>query len=301
LKSKFIGSLLGTAVGDAMGAEYEGLPCKINFVRMGAGRYTDDTQMMIGVAESLIENRGFNGKHMAYTFIKNFDPSRGYGPGPPAVFRWISSGDDWDKASQRLFGGKGSFGNGAAMRIAPVGCFYYDNPDKLREVACRSSQITHSHELGKRGALLQAYAVALAINSGPFLDRGYFLRRLQGFVENEVYKKKLKIIEDLIISKPSKYRVVKELGNGVEAFNSVPTAIYCFIRSKSFQEAVLYAISLGGDTDTIAAMTGAISGAFYGVESIPDEWKNKLEDKEKGKSYIEKLAGELWLIRESSS
>jgi len=135
LKSKFIGSFLGTAVGDAMGARYEGLPYGIIFTKTSIGRYTDDTQMMIGIAESLIENKGFNGKHMAYTFIKNFDPSRGYGLGPPLVFRWISSGEAWDKASEKLFGGEGSFGNGSAMRVAPIGCFYHDDPDKRRRIA----------------------------------------------------------------------------------------------------------------------------------------------------------------------
>ncbi len=96
--------------------------------------------MMIGVAESLIEDKGFNGKHMAYTFIKNFDPSRGYGLGLPIVFRWISSGEAWDKVSEKLFGGEGSFGNGSAMRVAPIGCFYHDDPDKLRKIAYKSSQ-----------------------------------------------------------------------------------------------------------------------------------------------------------------
>ena len=91
--------------------------------------------------------------------------------------------------------------------------------------------------------------------------------------------------------------VTVQLGNGIEAFNSVPTAIYCFARLETFQESILYAISLGGDTDTIAAMTGAINGAFYGAEGIPGSWKNELEEGEKGRSYIEKLARELWLIK----
>jgi len=297
LKSKFVGSFLGTAVGDAMGARYEGLPYGISFTKTNMGRYTDDTQMMIGIAESLIENKGFNGKRMAYTFIKNFDPSRGYGLGPPLVFRWISSGEAWDKASEKLFGGEGSFGNGSAMRVAPIGCFYHDDPDKLRKIAYKSSQITHSHELGRQGAALQAYAIALAINSGPCLNRDYFLEKLDDFAEHDVYKKKLKTIESLLGLRPSRSKVVKELGNGIEAFNSVPTAIYCFAWAESFQESILFAISLGGDTDTIAAMTGAISGAFYGVEGIPGSWKNELEDGEKGKSYIEKLAKELWSIK----
>ena len=80
------------------------------------------------------------------------------------------------------------------------------------------------------------------------------------------------------------------MGNGIEAFNSVPTAIYSFlVQSNSFAKAVLSAISLGGDTDTIGAMTGAISGAYLGIESIPDSWKGKLENR----FYIEELAQKL--------
>jgi len=76
--------------------------------------------MMIGVAESLIANGGFNGSHMAQTFIRNYErePWRGYASGPPRVFRWIKSGVPWDEAAKRLFGGAGSYGNGAAMMVA---------------------------------------------------------------------------------------------------------------------------------------------------------------------------------------
>ena len=82
-----------------------------------------------------------------------------------------------------------------------------------------------------------------------------------------------------------------ELGNGIEAFNSVPTAIYSFLaHPDSFVQAILHAIGLGGDTDTIAAMVGAISGAYLGFESIPSSWRNKLENR----LYIEELAQELW-------
>ncbi|MDH5781336.1 MAG: ADP-ribosylglycohydrolase family protein, partial [Dehalococcoidia bacterium] len=80
-------------------------------------------------------------------------------------------------------------------------------------------------------------------------------------------------------------------GNGIEALNSVPTAIYCFLKQpKSYKDSVIYAISLGGDTDTIASMAGAISGAYLGVEAIPQEWRLKLENK----AYIEDLAEKLW-------
>lgn len=302
LRSKFLGSLVGTAVGDALGASLEGWhtiePSHIQSLsdKQKVLTYTDDTHMMIGVAESLIENKGFDGEHMAHRFIENYDrePWRGYGPGPPRVFRMIEAGEPWDRAAQSLYQG-GSYGNGSAMRIAPVGSFYWDDPVKLREVAYGSSRITHTHELGEEGAALQASAVALATGLSPSLvvDPEDLLGRLSSLIEHEVYKEKLSKIRELL-GEEDKLKVVWELGNGIEAFNSVPTAIYSFLaHPDSFEEAVVYAISLGGDTDTIGAMTGAIAGARLGVESIPETWRGKLENRE----YIEHLAERLWEIK----
>lgn len=292
LRSKFVGSLVGSALGDALGRSFEGWR-----IEPFSGRWTDDTHMMIGVAESLIEKRGFDGSHMAQTFIRNYEdePWRGYAFGPPQVFRWIRSGVAWNEAARRLFGGEGSYGNGAAMRVAPVGLFCYDDPKQLRAIAYASSEITHTHELGREGAALQAYAVALAVNEDPSsqLDVSAFLGKLRDFTRNEVYTEKLKRVERLF-DEADRRRVVRGLGNGIEAHRSVPTAIYCFLRnSRSFEEAVRYAISLGGDTDTIGAMTGAISGAYHGAEDIPEGWKSWLERR----GYIETLAEKLWRIK----
>ena len=302
LRSKILGSLIGTGVGDALGASLEGWrrvdPDEVRALaeKRHTLTYTDDTHMMIGVAESLIENKGFDGEHMAGRFMENYsrEPFRGYGPGPPRVFRLIRSGEAWDKAAERLYGG-GSFGNGSTMRVAPVGVFYYDDLAKLKEIAYKSSQITHAHELGKEGAALQAYAIALSTQADPSLaiQGNEFLRKLTQFVEHEVYKQKLKSVEELLGEK-DRAKVVAELGHGIEAFNSVPTAVYSFLsHPKSFEEAVVYAISLGGDTDTIGAMTGAISGAYLGIKAIPEKWQEKLENRD----YIVELADRLWRIK----
>jgi len=301
LKSKFLGALVGTGVGDSLGAPFEGCrEVELEEIEAIAESqdiltYTDDTHMMIGVAESLIRNRGFDGEDMAHTFIKNyeFEPFRGYGPGPPRIFQLIRAGVSWGEAAQRLYHG-GSYGNGSAMRIAPIGVFYHDNPPMLREVAYQSSRITHAHQLGREGAALQAYAIALAtgLSPGSAFDQDDFLAKLLDYVPDGVYREKLNRLEALL-TQPDRGRVITELGNGIEAFNSVPTAIYSFLsQSRSFAQAILYAISLGGDTDTIAAMTGAISGAYLGVESIPGQWKSKLENRR----YIEKLAEELFAL-----
>ena len=298
LKSRFLGALIGSGVGDALGAIFEGEQrIKPEEVQAAAERrdvltYTDDTHMMIGVAESLIKVNGFDGEDMAHTFVKNyeFEPYRGYGPGPPHIFRLIRAGEDWNQVAQKLYPG-GSYGNGSAMRIAPIGVFYHDNPEMLREVAYKSSQITHAHNLGKEGAALQAYAIALATNLKPSLpiDRGDFLAKLTDYTQEKIYQQKLNRIGTLL-DQPYKSKVVIELGNGIEAFNSVPTAICSFLaQPNSFAGAVLYAISLGGDTDTIGAMTGAICGAYLGFEAIPASWRNKLEHQ----AYIEELAKKL--------
>ena len=297
LRSKFVGCLIGSAVGDALGSSFEGLWIPEARVERFSGRWTDDTHMMIGVAESLVANKGFDGSHMALTFIKNYEqePWRGYASGPPRVFRWIEGGVAWNEAAKRLFGGAGSYGNGAAMRVAPVGVFYHDNQEQLRSVAYGQSRITHVHELGMEGAAIQAYAVALAANADPSseLDSHAFLRKLKDFTHNEVYKRKLERVWSLL-DETNKVRVAGELGNSVEAHNSVPTAVYCFLRNwGSFEESVLYAVSLGGDTDTIGAMAGAISGAYHGVEAIPEQWKNRLERGD----HIEELAEKLWSIK----
>lgn len=279
LERKFRGCLVGLALGDALGAPFEGREsvslAEIHAVaeRTKILRYTDDTHMALGIAESLIACRGFDGRHMAEIFVRNFEqePWWGYGPGPPWIFRRMKFGARWDRAAEDIYPG-GSFGNGAAMRAAPIGLFYYRNREKLREVTCLSGQITHAHPFGKEGVAIQACAVALAVVYGPTGSPNDFLAELRAFAARDIYKHKLQRVGELLITE-NKAEVVDSLGNGIEAFNSVPTtAVYCFLRhSVSFEEAVVEAVSLGGDTDTIASMTGAISGAWLGIEAIPEK------------------------------
>ena len=305
LRAKFLGALVGSAVGDAIGASFEGKPAaEAEEIERAADcrevlTYTDDTHMMIGMAESLVHKEGFDGEHMAHVFIQNYElePWRGYGSGPPTVFRMIRDGEDWNKAASKLYHG-GSYGNGSAMRIAPLAVLYHDDLTMLREVAYRSSRITHSHPLGMEGAALQAFAVALTAMLEP--DKSFkpheFLSRLVELSQQETFKKKLDCA-GLLLGETDKTKVVTGLGNSVEAFNSVPTAIYSFLTHyDSFKEAILFAVSLGGDTDTIAAMTGAISGAYLGMESVPENWRTKLENR----AYIEELAAVLYDVWERS-
>lgn len=246
--------------------------------------------------ESLIENEGFVGEHMVQTFMRNYEakPWRGYGPGSPKIFSMMRTGEPGDKAPSKLYKG-GSFGNGAAMRVAPIGLLYSTNLAKLRKITCKSSVITHTYELGREGAALQAYAVALAVNAqlDKEVDQEAFTAQLYIYAQHSLYRQKIASTKDLL-SEQDRANVISVLGNDIEAFRPVPTAIYCFLkRSKSYTDAVLYAISLEGDTDTIASMARAISGAYLSVDAIPERWKERLENR----PYIEALAEKLWQLR----
>jgi poly(ADP-ribose) glycohydrolase ARH3 len=302
LRDKFLGSLIGAALGDAVGASREGHRMasedesnRISEIKHPL-RYTDDTHMTIGMAESFVENHGFNGTHLAERFTENYlkEPWRGYGPGPPRVFRLLINGEAWDKAAGQVYPG-GSFGNGAAMRVAPVGLLFWNDPVKLREIAYQTSLITHSHIFGMEGAALQARAVSLAVDEDPdrVLDSRSFVSELLDFTGEDIYRAKITKFSTLLEHPDDRQEVIRELGHGIEAFNSVPTAIFAFLaRARSFTSAIIYAVSLGGDTDTIASMAGAISGAYLGIEAIPADWQEQLENRD----YILKLGDGLWRV-----
>jgi poly(ADP-ribose) glycohydrolase ARH3 len=300
LLNKFKGAILGTAVGDALGRYLEGGtladPEKVEEVALAQPelRFTDDTQMTMGVVSSLVEHEGFDEEHMAGVFARNYEPSRGYGLSTSQILQRLRRGEPWNVPAKEAFGGEGSYGNGSAMRVAPIGLFFYQDLTKVKEVAEASSKITHTHPLGIEGAVLQASAVALTVQteSGDFSTVD-FLKKLTELTEGEVYKQKLGRLEELLNKKASPSEVVQGLGNGIEAFNSVPTAIYSFLAFPgSFRDAVLWAVGLGGDADTIGAMTGAIAGALHGANAIPSDWLEKLEKKQE----LEELANELFLL-----
>ena len=293
--SKFIGCMIGTAVGDSLGARREGSSSIAEIADL-APRYTDDTALTIAVAESLVEQRDFHYWHMADRFLKHHEqePWRRYGHTISRVFRLMRHGQLGFGMIDRNLYPEGSFGNGAAMRVAPVGLLYHDDPRMLRDVAYNCAGITHSHELGLEGAALQACAVALAVLADPQdIKQTEFLGTLRMFAKPGPYQEKLKTVIRLLELGAEKEEVVARLGTGGSALESVPTAIYAFLANRSFKAALIYAVSLGGDADTIGAMTGAIAGACYGIGGIPSQWRETVENRD----GIERLAKRLWEIK----
>jgi len=288
------GALLGTFVGDALGMPYEGLPgsavpARLEMVdaRRGKGTYTDDTEMAIVLAESLLEHGGVNEERLARAFLDGCDPSRGYGPGTLEVLAAWRRGVPVHVAAQGLFGGEGSLGNGAAMRIAPVAVMFADSPGELRAQAERSARLTHTHPLAVDAALVQAAAIAAALRGEDVLAAA------RGAAEHSVMRGQLDRAAGLLRSKLAPAEVGELLGNSTIGHESVPTAIYATASSADFEEAVTFAIRSGGDTDTLGAMAGAVAGAAGGAASIPARWLAALEDGERGRRHVERLAGAL--------
>jgi len=291
-RSKFIGSLLGAAIGDSLGARREGASDFIDIADLSP-RYTDDTALMIGVAESLVEKGDFDYQHMAEQLIQNYErePWRRYDTVTPRIFRMMRNGRIWEGMLDREIYPHGSPSNGAATRVAPIGLFFHNDPKTIRDISYNAAGITHSHPLALEGAAVQACAVALAMLADPQeIRRKEFLGALRMFTQPGPYQEKLKAIIRLLDADTGKEEVVKILGNSPEALNSVPTALYCFLANPDFESAVIYAASLGGDADAIGAMTGAIAGACFGVEGIPMLWREKVEQH----AALVGLATKLW-------
>lgn len=299
LADRFRGALLGVAIGDALGAPLEGgsmrdrasLAAWVNDPPHPL-RYTDDTHMTLATASSLVACRGFDAEHMAQAMAAQYqrEPWRGYGAGPPHVFGEMRHGRRWEDAARELFGGAGSFGNGAAMRVAPIGLLHYQDPKRAAEVARAAAQITHMHPVGQDGAGVVAAAVAEILSLPP--DEGLEPRRLVARLRDHSNTRRFRDLLDAVESMghADEHTVVQVLGNGIEAHRSVATAVYAFLRHHdSFQDAILFALSLGGDVDTIASMTGALAGAAHGVSSIPAPWAERVEGCEELVTLAEQL------------
>jgi len=305
LKAKYLGGMVGSALGDALGElafwnpERKRLCALVE--RLEELTYTDDTAMAIGLAASILEKRGIDQQHLGDTFSRNFnrEPWRGYAPGPPAVFSLVRSGGiSYVEAARSLFEGAGSLGNGAAMRIVPVGLVFHDS-DCLYEVAVASAEVTHAHPVGKDGAAVLARAIAQAVKLSPEsnIPGELFTQRLIDFARTEEIRRKMELVRTLIREEAPPARAAPLLGRSVAVDESMPFAIYSFLRHpKSFEECLFCATLSGGDRDTLGAMACAISGAHLGLEAIPHSWRQKLENR----PTIERLASSLHELTRSA-
>jgi poly(ADP-ribose) glycohydrolase ARH3 len=300
LEERFVGCLLGLAVGDAVGGLFEGqspdwiarrFPTPAALLEgplLDMIHYTDDTQMAIGVAETLVAVGRIEEEALCRAFVTNYVPSRGYGYGARRVLEAMEEGNDYQAVAQTHFPG-GSYGNGAAMRVAPVGLFFHDDLDRAWEEARLQSLPTHRHLFGIEGAQVLAVAVGLCVRGD--LEREPFFGELTARCRTREWRDKL--AQAAAVTGPEG---LAGLGNRITALESVATAVACFrSAAEDYATAVGRAVLLGGDTDTIAAMTGALAGAYLGVGGVPGRWLGLLEEEGsvKGRSYLEVLARDL--------
>lgn len=288
LRNKYLGAMVGSALGDAIGELAFRCPERARLLELVDRQkelcYTDDTAMAIGLAESILEKGNIDQQHLGDTFNRNYqrEPWRGYGAGPPIIFSIVrSSGISYIEAAQSLFGGSGSLGNGAAMRLVPLGLFFHDS-EALYDKACASAEVTHAHPVGKDGAAVQALAIAQAVKLQPqdAFPMQMFIEGLVGRARTPEIRGKLALVKELIAEDPSPDIAAERLGRSIAVDQSMPFAIYSFLRyPKSFEDCLFCAILNEGDRDTLGAMACAISGAYLGMDAIPRSWREKLENR----------------------
>jgi ADP-ribosylglycohydrolase len=248
--------MIGSIAGDIIGSVYEHSPIKTKDFPLFRPecRFTDDTVLTVAVAKAILEDGDY---FKAVWELGRKYPHAGYGG---SFIQWLRS-----PAPKPYH----SWGNGAATRVSPVG-FAFDTVDTVLGEAARSAEISHNHPEGVKGAQAAALSVFLArtgrdkaIIKKEVIDRfGYDLRRT---------------VEDI---RPS-YRFE------ISCQSTVPEAIIAFLDSDSFEDAVRNAVSLGGDSDTLACIAGGIAEAYY--DPVPTSVRERMQ---------ECLTEELWQITE---
>lgn len=279
LKDKIMSNvLLGTAVGDALGVPFESMlinnPALLAwdgnsfgdsiYHKLSPGQYSDDTQMSLMVAESLIDNKGFNPEDLSARYVDWIvsKRARGYGKTTLMAVQNLLNGKSWSDS-----GVLGSHGNGTAMRAAPFGVYFRDDLDTLVKVVKIDSSITHVSEDAEAGAIAIAIATAYAANDNWELDG--FIDNICEFLPESKVKKSIFSLSSLIDNPNiTPQQALRILGTKPDVKETVPAALYCFMKFNTFHSGVEAAIRAGGDTDTTAAIVGALFGAARGMDGI---------------------------------
>lgn len=284
-------ALQGLWVGDAFGSHFEfehvdwHRPRRTFESRQlppATWRYTDDTQMALSVYETLRDFEAIIPNKLAESFSSHFDISRGYGLGAEQLILDIQAGGDWATLAPAMFDGTGSYGNGSAMRIAPIGAYFADDFHAVVENAKQSSIVTHTHPDGVAGAISVAIGVA-QVSRFKFNhiepDVATYWNTLIEYTPSGKLNEQLQVASALNDETPTA-QAAKILGCGwdISAVDTVPFALWCAITHlPSYEEALWHTISVGGDADTTGAMVGGIVASYGGKDCIPKTWEERCE------------------------
>lgn len=304
-------ALEGLSVGDALGQtcfhpdNYAALLEDPRATARGPWQWTDDTAMALGILEVLDRHGRIDQDDLAATFARRFakDPYRGYGGGAARLLGSIRDGADWRAAAGSLFGG-GSYGNGSAMRVAPLAAYFAeDRFDVVAEQAALSAAVTHAHSEGIAGGIATAVGAAYAwvnrdLRADAEVKRGMFdavlahtpagevrdgIERAAGFAFEMPAEPVVRMVAygaAIVPFDTSLEPLVRELGNGsqITCPDTVPLCLWVAARHlDDYQSAVVAAIRARGDVDTNAAIVGGIVALATGADGIPKDWSSDRE------------------------
>ncbi|WP_329793758.1 ADP-ribosylglycohydrolase family protein [Lentzea sp. DG1S-22] len=264
-------SLDGLSVGDALGAQFfmvgRSVPDLVaGKPPRGPWEWTDDTEMACNLVAELRDHGEVDQDSLAAAFADRCEPYRGYGAGAFTILHKIRRGTPWKQAAGSAFHGQGSCGNGAAMRIAPLGAYFADDPKAVTTQAVRAGEVTHQHPEGIAGGVAVAHASAIATRA-----------RLTGAPPHDLLGGVLEHLAESLVRKGiEKARKIDDaeeaahvLGNGsrVTAQDTVPFALWVASRHLGdYRAAITTCVQAGGDIDTTAAIVGGV------VTGPPQEW-----------------------------
>lgn len=239
--------MIGSIAGDIIGSIYEQQPIKTKAFPLFNDRcyFTDDTVLSVAIADAILTGRSYQ---QSLQKIGNLYPRAGYGG---TFIHWLHSDNPQPY---------NSWGNGSAMRVSPVGFAFQSEVDTLLH-AKLTAEVSHNHPEGIKGAQATALAIYLARTTGT--GKNLIRDRI-----SEAFGYDLNRTID---------EIRPDYSFDVSCQGTVPEAIIAFLDSNSYEDAVRNAISLGGDSDTLACITGGIADAFYGVpENIREEARRRL-------------------------
>ncbi|MFC9685407.1 ADP-ribosylglycohydrolase family protein [Streptomyces sp. NPDC056948] len=277
-----LASLRGLSVGDALGSQYF---VPVNYpllkrreVPSGPWQWTDDTEMAGSVVAVLAAHHRVDQDALARSFAEHHDFDRGYGPAVNRLLRLVREGGDWRELAAALFNGQGSWGNGAAMRIAPLGAWYAGDPEQATHQAEISAYTTHQHREAVVGAMAVAAAAAFAAAPGGPPGAGALLDGVIDLVPKSAVGAGLRRARDMLdYGDPATVAAVLGCGRRTTAHDTVPFALWSAARSLGdYEQAFWTTAQVGGDVDTTCAIVGGVIAAGK-AGAPPAEWVGRTE------------------------
>lgn len=277
-----LASLRGLAVGDALGSQFF-VPANYPLLKRrelppGPWQWTDDTEMAGSVLAVLVRHGRIDQDALAQSFAEHHDFDRGYGPAVNRMLRLIREGGDWRELAAALFNGQGSWGNGAAMRIAPLGAWYADDPEQATHQAEISAYTTHQHREAVVGAMAVAAAAALAADPAGPPPPTDLLDGVIALVPRSAVGAGLRRARDML-DYGDAGTVAAVLGSGrrTSAHDTVPFALWSAARALGDYEQVFWTTAqVGGDVDTTCAIAGGVVASGT-AGAPPASWSERTE------------------------